>query len=144
MRAAVLMVNGLQPAYLGAYGCDWVPTPTIDHWAANGVVFDNHFSDLALAPLSGRMTETLATLRAAGVKTAFVGPGEADVATWDIRLTTQRDRGPIELKSTRRAVRQALERLGDTGDALLWVEIDALLPPWSVHDDLLDEFFRVE
>src|SRR5687768_4257698 len=25
MRAAVLMVNGLQPAFLGAYGCEWVP-----------------------------------------------------------------------------------------------------------------------
>src|SRR5438034_5647671 len=90
MRAAVLIVNGLQPAYLGAYGCEWVPTPTIDRWAATGVVFDNHFCDRPLASLAGRMTETFADLRAAGVRTAFVGPGDADAAAaaCDIRLTT--------------------------------------------------------
>jgi arylsulfatase len=143
MRAAVLMVNGLQPAYLGAYGCEWVPTPMIDSWAAAGVVFDNHFSDGPLVTLAGRMTETLAALRAARVKTAFVGPRDAD-ARWDVRLTTKRDSGPIDLKSTRRAVRLALEQLGDGPDALLWVEIDALLPPWTVTDELRGEFFGRE
>jgi arylsulfatase A-like enzyme len=144
MRAAVLIVNGLQPAYLGAYGCEWVPTPTIDQWAANGVVFDNHFSDRPLLPLSGRMTETLAALPAAGVRTACVGPGDGDSGAWDIWLTTKRDSGPIELKSTRRAVRQAIENLGDVPDALLWIEIDALIPPWNVPDELLADFFRTD
>jgi arylsulfatase A-like enzyme len=144
MRAAVLMVNGLQPAFLGAYGCEWVPTPTIDQWAANGVVFDNHFSDRPLLPLSGRMTETLAALRAAGVRTAFVGPGEGDAGAWDIRLTSKRDSGPIELKSTRRTVRQAVKHLGTAPDALLWIEIDALLPPWTVPVELLADFFGTD
>jgi arylsulfatase A-like enzyme len=89
------------------------------------------------------MTETLAALRAAGVKTAFVGPGEVD-AGWDVRVTSKRDSGPIELKSTRRAVRQAFEQLGDAPDALLWVEIDALLPPWTVPEESLSEFFDSE
>jgi arylsulfatase len=144
MRAAVLMVNGLQPAYLGAYGCDWVPTPTIDSWAANGVVFDDHFSDAPLVPLARRITDSCIRLQAAGVKTAFVGPGDTDAGTWDIRLKTRRDPGPIELKSTRRAVRQAMEQLGDSPDALLWIEVDALLPPWSVSDELREEFFPSE
>jgi arylsulfatase A-like enzyme len=144
MRAAVLMVNGLQPAYLGAYGCEWVPTPTIDAWAASGVVFDNHFSDAPLVPLTRRMSDSSIQLRASGVKTAFVGPGDSDAGAWDIRLTTRRYPGPIELKSTRRAVRQALEQLGDAPDALLWIEVDALLPPWSVVEELRDEFFPSE
>jgi arylsulfatase A-like enzyme len=144
MRAAVLMIHGLQPAYVGAYGCEWVPTPTIDSWAANGVVFDNHFSDSPLTPLARRMAETLVRLRAAGVRTAFVGPSDADAALWEIRATTQRDPRSLELKSTRRAVRQVLEQLGDAPDALFWVEIDALLPPWSVSDEMLDAFFASE
>src|SRR5262245_3971131 len=45
MRVLVLTVDGLQPAYLGPYGNEWVPTPTLDHWAASGVVFDWHFAD---------------------------------------------------------------------------------------------------
>src|SRR5207253_8305152 len=32
----------------------------------------------------------------------------------------------------------------DALDALLWIEIDALRPPWTVSDDWLDEFFAAE
>jgi len=144
MRAVVLMVDGLQPAFLGAYGCEWVPTPTIDSWAANGVVFDNHFSDDPLTPPRRRFAANLSALRASGVRTAFVGPGESNGPDWDVRLATTREPGPIELKPTRRAVRKALERLADAPDALLWVEIDALLPPWTVADELLGEFFAAD
>ena len=110
MRAAVLIVNGLQPAYLGAYGCEWVPTPTIDRWAAHGVVFDNHFSDLPTPAAArqacwGRGNEVLAQLRAAGVKTAFVGPATVDAAAFDVRLTTKRESGPT---CSARLVRNAI------------------------------------
>src|SRR5262245_23443213 len=90
MRAVVVVVPGLQPAYVGCYGSEWVPTPTVDHWAATGVVFDNHFSDSpdsAAARRSWRTGRTqrpndpathaidlLTDLRAAGVRTARVGP----------------------------------------------------------------------
>ena len=40
MRVLVLVVDALQPAYLGPYGNEWVATPTCDRWAADGVVFE--------------------------------------------------------------------------------------------------------
>lgn len=45
MDVVVIHIDGLQPAAVGAYGCDWVDTPAIDALAARGVVFDQHFSD---------------------------------------------------------------------------------------------------
>ena len=45
MHIVLLNIDGLQPAYLGAYGCEWIDTPTSDRWAAAGVVFDQHFAD---------------------------------------------------------------------------------------------------
>lgn len=41
----VICANGLQAAYLGAYGNPWIHTPNIDRLAAEGVVFDWHFPD---------------------------------------------------------------------------------------------------
>ena len=38
MRVLVLVVDGLQAAYLGPYGNEWIDTPTLDQWAAAGVV----------------------------------------------------------------------------------------------------------
>lgn len=158
MRAVVVTINGLQPAYLGCYGCDWVPTPTFDHWAASGVVFDHHISDwpdLTAArrawrfnPSSDSTTDLIADLRNAGVPSARVGPslGPNDpfATGWGIPLTTKREAGPITLKSTRRAVRQVLEQWAEAPAALLWIDIDDLLPPWSVDDDGRDEFFDSE
>src|SRR5207248_5545188 len=80
----------------------------------------------------------------AGVRTAFVGPATVDAPPFDIRLTTKRESGPIALKPVRRAVRDALARLDDAGNALLWIEIDALRPPWTVPDDWLEEFFAAD
>src|SRR5262245_41914868 len=141
MRAVVLVVHGLQPAYLGAYGCDWVPTPTVDRLAATGVVFDGHFLD-ELSPAGGPRTwwhspagiDIRTDLRAAGVRTAYVGPTAAP--GWDITIGVEREQGPIALKPVRRALRQTIEDLGDMASALLFVETDALLPPWIVSDDM--------
>jgi arylsulfatase A-like enzyme len=146
MRVVVLTISGLQPAYLGAYGCEWVPTPTVDHWATTGVVFDYHYADRP-APTAVRQAWGLTNddhdlptrLREVDVASAYVGP--RGLGRWDATYTVARDAGPISLKATRRAVRQAVERLADSPRALLWVEVDALLPPWHVDDDLLDEFF---
>ena len=48
MRILVVVVDGLQPASVGAYGNEWVATPFLDRWAAEGVVFDQHLADCAI------------------------------------------------------------------------------------------------
>lgn len=41
----VICANGLQAAYLGAYGNPWIHTPNLDRLASEGFVFDNHYPD---------------------------------------------------------------------------------------------------
>jgi arylsulfatase A-like enzyme len=159
MRILVLVINGLQPAYLGPYGNEWVTTPFLDRWAAEGVVFDQHFADCP-DPAAARQAwrrgrhpighnqdgDLLADLRAAGVRTARVGPSlPADdpfAAGWDIDLPAARDADDsLSLKPTRRAVRQAIEQLSGAERALLWIEIDGLLPPWRLSKEVIAENF---
>lgn len=94
-HCVVICVNGLQTAYVGAYGNPWIHTPQIDRLAAEGIVFDWHFPDnLTTLPTrrswwSGRYTlhdellgwgpvespddlEALRLLDSAGVRTAIV------------------------------------------------------------------------
>src|SRR5689334_19823845 len=153
MRILVVVVDGLQPAFLGAYGNEWVATPFVDRWAAEGVVFDHHFADCPEPDAAHRAWRTgrhpfapgttsadlLAGLRDAAVRTARVGPllttDDPWASGWAYDLSAPRDTDdPLALKPTRRAVRQAIEALGDARDALLWVEIDALLPPWRLSE----------
>lgn len=41
----VIMTDQLRRDALGAYGCDWIPTPNLDRLAAEGVTFDNATCD---------------------------------------------------------------------------------------------------
>ncbi|MBX3413581.1 MAG: sulfatase-like hydrolase/transferase [Pirellulales bacterium] len=45
MRALVLVIDGLQPAYLGCYGNSWVGTPELDRLAAESFVLDQAYLD---------------------------------------------------------------------------------------------------
>lgn len=44
MNVICLVVDGLQPAYLGGYGNGWVETPQLDRLAADGFVFDQAYA----------------------------------------------------------------------------------------------------
>jgi arylsulfatase A-like enzyme len=154
MRVLMLEIDGLQPAYLGPYGCEWAPTPTWDNLAVVGVVFDQHFADCpdpAAGPgwRTGRHPlidgpagpDLLADLRSAGIRTARVAPLTSDDG-WDINVAAKRGQtNPLALNSTRKMVRQAIEQLGDAPDALLRVEIDALLPPWRPSEEARADCF---
>ena len=43
MTILLLDIPGLQLAYLGCYGNDWVATPNLDRLASEGVLFDAHY-----------------------------------------------------------------------------------------------------
>src|SRR5262245_21653184 len=45
MNILVLNADALRLAYLGCYGSDWVPTPSLDRLTAESVVFDQHVVD---------------------------------------------------------------------------------------------------
>jgi arylsulfatase A-like enzyme len=123
MRVVVIAADGLRPDYLGGYGCEWVPTPTVDQWAAEGTVYDWHFADTPRPPDAAQLRDRLA-----GVPFAAV-PFE--------RAAEE----PFALKPTRRAVRKAIEQFGDADPAVLWVEIGVLLPPWDLPDEVAADAF---
>lgn len=154
MRVLVLNVDALRPDYLGPYGCEWVSTPTLDRWAAAGVVYDWHFADSPDPAASaswrtgrhplvpGPTGDLLTDLRTAGVRTARVGPPQ-NGGGWEIDVAVARDGEPLMLKPPRRALRKVLEQLGDAADALVWLDVDAMLPPWAPSAEAVGELFEV-
>src|SRR5207253_338639 len=87
--------------------------------------------------------ELIRDLRAAGVRTVHIGPARAATGV-EINMPAERGPEPLALKPVRRAVRQAVEQLGDAANAILWIEIDALLPPWQPSDEAIAECFGEE
>src|ERR1700677_3303934 len=47
MKILVLDLAQCNLAYLGCYGNEWVATPNLDRFAAEGIVFDQHFAESA-------------------------------------------------------------------------------------------------
>ncbi len=45
MKAIVFVLRGCSASWLGAYGNEWIATPNLDRFAAEGVVFDRHISN---------------------------------------------------------------------------------------------------
>ena len=40
-----IMLDTLQFNYLGCYGNDWIKTPNLDRFAAQGVLFENAYTE---------------------------------------------------------------------------------------------------
>lgn len=59
MRRIVFQFHVCPIRLLGPYGCEWTATPTLDHFAAEGVVFDRHYAtqlDSKASPLQYAQT----------------------------------------------------------------------------------------
>ena len=64
----VIMTDQLRRDALGAYGCDWIPTPNLDRLAAQGVAFDNATCDNPICTPSRASILTGKTVPAHGVR----------------------------------------------------------------------------
>ncbi len=122
MKILVIEANGLSSAYLGCYGNDWVGTPNLDRFAADGIVFDWHIADQ---------------------------PDLSRERPWAERsVATGRHAGGVELFSPRVVPCLGLKTFAD--DAIhaiesesdcLWIDGPTLTPPWLLDDDVLDAYF---
>jgi hypothetical protein len=161
MKVLVLTVEGLQAAYLGCYGNDWIETPSLDRLAAQGVVFDRHFADAPdpagaragwrtgrcglpspddPAPTAVQSVDLLDLLRARGVRSTLVVPDSTRrpdfAAGWEqVRRVPVEGGGVTALEPVLEATAAALEELAGTDQWLLWVELASLLPPWELPAD---------
>jgi len=167
MSVIVIAARGLPAGWLGAYGNEWVVTPTLDRLAAEGVTFDRHLSDCPdpsaagrawlsgrhqVPPMSGESPEArpvlLEALAAAGVRTVLVRANHPDTdapppfyAGWaevfDARPDAD-DASPLD--ACLRELPVLLDRLPADGRWLLWVETDRCVPPWDVPQEVFDAY----
>lgn len=138
MNVLVVAAHGLNCHWLGPYGNAWVATPAADALATEAVVFDRHFAaDPSPAGARGLCPPALlASLRAAGVTTAFVDDRKdrsADGRAWDRVVSSDPDRHSTPGAALLAAVRSTLDQVAGRSPWLLWVETERLLPPWDLE-----------
>lgn len=158
MKALVLILNNLPLGFLGCYGNDWIDTPALDRLAAEGVVFDRHYSDCPEYGAARRAWRTgrhafpdiavtapppekdlLQSLRDAGVEAVVVRedhphlPREGEPG-WSAADSIAGDD----------ALLQALDRLAAADHGLLWVELASLLPPWACSEEYFDRYLQMD
>ncbi len=157
MKAIVLVLNRARLDAIGAYGAEDVATPHLDRLAVEGVVFDQHFAERPTEQGARRAWElgcvsTPGGLRSpvmladslwrSHVRATLVG-GEDGVSRrtgfahgWETMLWIRRARLPAMNQPTlvdgvlQTAV-DWLEVHGTDENWCLWVEVDALRPPWD-------------
>jgi len=169
MKVLVIVARGVQASLVGCYGNHWVTTPALDRLAARGVVFDACFADAAgpdgtrrswrtgrmHLPVPGVSVESpapadlLAQLRAADVPTMLIHDvsrplPDAFLDGWSatVEVAPEGDEAPLELALEGAA--EVLEALRDEADALVWLDLPVVLPPWDVPADFVAALFEEE
>jgi arylsulfatase A-like enzyme len=169
MSVIVFVARGLPAGWVGAYGNEWVDTPTLDRLAAEGVTFDRHLSDCPdpaaagrawltgrhqVPPLGGEhSTEVpapvlLEALRAAGAPTVLLRANHPDTdgppsfyAGWAEVFDARPDADDASpFDAGLRALPGLLDRLPADGRWLLWVETDRCVPPWDVPQAVFEAY----
>ena len=152
MRAIVFAIRGCPAGWLGAYGNEWVVTPHLDQFAAEGIAFDRHISDCPDPEAAGRAwlhgSRVLEQLHTADVQTVLLRANHTDTdapapfydgwgEVFDAR-PQEEDSSPLD--NLIRSLPSVLDRLANVPRWLLWVEVDRCLPPWDVPQDVFDAY----
>jgi arylsulfatase A-like enzyme len=157
MRTVVIAAHGCPVWPLGAYGNEWIATPTLDRLAAEGVTFDRHYARQP-DPLGGRADwwdipvsrEATPSADALGVASRLTGatlvrasrPAFDAPSHYYARFAEVFDARPESGRPPFAPLIELLPGLLDTlGDnALLWVETDRLIPPWFAPADVFEVY----
>jgi len=127
MRVIVVVVDGLSTQWVGAYGNEWVPTPTLDRLAADGLTFDRF--TLARPGVGSFVSGRYFDPPDACETLAFPALAQAGVLVQELTSLEPAD----------------LDRLGRTlqasDDWLLLVQVENLLPPWQPSEEALAQVF---
>jgi arylsulfatase A-like enzyme len=164
MKVLVITASGLRPDYLGCYGNDWVDTPNFDQLAAAGIVFDNHhsvqpdgegacrawrtgtyrFPAMFSNGGSREFTEQphlVALLNAKDVATYLIADAGRPPSK-DFSQGWKTFRPSMSMDSHLKAIHKAIVQEGKKENALLWVDLPVLLPPWQIPDDFIAAYFQ--
>jgi hypothetical protein len=150
MNAIVFALRGCPAGWLGAYGNEWVATPNLDRLAAEAVVFDQHISDCPDPAAAER-----AWLRNGfppGTRAVHIRANrpETDAPhSFYAAFGQQFDARPQEADSSPldallRLLTGILDALPATEPWCLWIDIDRLLPPWDIAQDVFEAYIADE
>jgi arylsulfatase A-like enzyme len=148
-RAAIIVLHGLGPAFIGGYGNEWIRTGTLDRLCARGVAFDRHYSTTtnptdAAHLWTSNNPDLIASLNHARIATIRIRDHSltASVSEWVFDEVVERDSDrPWSLLPIRQTLYPLLEKLPKNAPAFLWVEVDVLTPPWRPLRKWLNYYF---
>jgi hypothetical protein len=172
MKVVSFLLRGCPLSFLGAYGNEWVATPTVDRLAAEGVVFDAHFAAepgvFPPSPFGGEglgvrgrpgsgnsvtngesppLTPSPSPSRGEGNKSLLIrctrpendGPSGYYAGWGEVVDARPGKSDPSPLDALLRTLPSVLESLPPS-DWHLGIELDTLVPPWHVPQDVFDVY----
>lgn len=169
MKVLVLVARGLHLGYLGCYGNDWIETPALDRLACEGIVFDQHIADQPDAAGARRAWRTgryhfplpggdegappapdddlLGPIRGQDAATVLIVDGSRPAPAeftggWNqVEVVPGGGNEGTPLERTLEAAAEALDRLADRRNWLLWLDLATLLPPWDMPEEYASRYF---
>lgn len=163
MKILVITPLGFHLGYLGCYGNAWIDSPSLDALAAESVVFDHHYSDCPSTLGAWRAWRTgrhcfplpagkspqdsfdvLSVLQARGIPSLLV----TDLSNSQPAKDDWQEVQPITDGKTDKSlgekicelVLENIRQLDSSEHGLVWVETDALAPPWYIDESSCDYF----
>ena len=139
MKSIVLILRGCSVGCLGAYGNEWIVTPNLDALAAQGTVYDRHYSDCP-DPLAARRAwwgvsrpDDPPRFLIRAQRPEHDAPPETDTI-WAEQFDARPGSSPADALDE--LLPKVLTRLAELPNWLLVIELDRLLPPWHVPPEL--------
>ncbi len=150
MKCLIVVVHGLRLDCVGCYGNDWVGTPNLDRLATESVVFDQHIADcpdreagfLAWSPGGQSVVGQLSAVKAELVGDAGLPPPSSFTISFQkTRLVQNGRNSSARLNFVFDAARKAAGSLVRHDQAILWIDLPGVLPPWEVPEEFLELYF---
>jgi hypothetical protein len=159
MKILVITPNRFHLGYLGCYGNAWIDTPSLDALAAESVVFDHHYSDCPSTSgawrawrggrycfqASGKSPQdsfdVISALQARGIRSLLVTNCQPANDGWQkVRPMPDGKTDKSLGEKICELVLETIHQLDSSEHGLVWVETNALAPPWYVDESSCDYF----
>ena len=145
MKSIVVILQGCPAGCLGVYGNEWIATPNLDGLAAEGTVFDRHYSDCP-DPLAARRA-WWGSLRPDDPPRYLIRSHRPErdapsdyYAGWAEVFDARPGANPAEALDA--LLPKVLAKVAKLDDWLLVLELDRLIPPWHVPAELFGVYLE--
>lgn len=138
MNRIAIILQGCPAGALGPYGNEWIATPNLDAFAAEGIVFDRHISDDPTPEAARRAwwpksDEPRFLIRANRPERDILGE-------WTQSFDARPGANPAEALD--RILPDVLNQLKSIPNWTLAMELDRLIPPWTVPRELFGVYLE--